>query len=132
MIHTLPSELQDLMSDSEKAGSLYAKTMSHDTAGNDLRLRVAEIYGTYEQMRERTEIMAASFLSDCYYGDRPARGAWLADITDFRSILCIGHDTEHSPICIDFAHGAKVILWDGYAWREVAPGFAGFLRLFVG
>ncbi len=110
--------------------SLVGKRLTLDSGGQSLDFEIAEIYPTYDQMRESTSAMAGSFLSDCYYGDRPARGVWMADLTDFRQILCIGHDSNQAPLCLDFRDGGpSVILWDGYAWRRAAQDFSEFLKL---
>ena len=94
-------------------------------------LTIAEIYSSLEQVQEATERMAASFAADCYYGERPARGAWLEDITDFRHVLCIGHFKDTSPLCLDTREAAvPVITWDGFGWirlSESAETFASKL-----
>lgn len=71
--------------------------------------------------------MAASFAADCYYGERPARGEWLADITDFRHVLCIGHLEDRSPICLDTRDPAvPVITWDGFGWIQLSASAQAF------
>ena len=88
---------------------------------------IAEIYSTARQVSEATELMAASFASDCYYGERPARGIWLEDITDFRHVLCIGHFSDNSPICLDTRDAAvPVIAWDGFGWVRIAQSAEQF------
>lgn len=90
-------------------------------------LTIAEIYSTPGRVSEATELMAASFAADCYYGERPARGAWLADITDFRHVLCIGHFSDSSPLCLDSRDPAvPVITWDGFGWVRIADSAESF------
>lgn len=90
---------------------------------------IAEIYSTVDRISEATESMAASFAADCYYGERPARGEWLEDITDFRHVLCIGHFEDRSPICLDTRHPAvPVITWDGFGWIQLSESAEAFAR----
>lgn len=92
-------------------------------------LTIAEIYTSSDRIREATEKVAASFTQDCYYGERPARGVWLEDITDFRHILCIGHFEDHSPLCLDAREAAvPVITWDGFGWVRLSRSAEEFAR----
>lgn len=96
-------------------------------------LTIAEIYTSLDQVREATELLAASFAADCYYGERPARGTWLEDITDFRHVLCIGHFEDKSPLCLDTREPAvPVITWDGFGWVRLASSAEDFAVAFPG
>lgn len=130
MIHRLPAGFQTLVKDTEAiAGFAGAKASS----GGTWEMTFGKLYGTEDQIRSSTAKMATAFLGDCYYGDRPERAPYLADISDFSEIVCFGEDPEGAPYCFDYRNKSTeptILHWDGYAWLMVAKSFDEFIGLF--
>ncbi|MCE9596615.1 MAG: SMI1/KNR4 family protein [Spirochaetia bacterium] len=130
MIHRLPAGFQRLLDNKETIARL---TGASARSGGTWEMTFGKCYQSEAQIRESTDKMAAAFLSDCYYGDRPERPPYLADITDFSQIICFAEDSEGAPFCFDYRNQIpepKIVHWDGYAWLQVSESFDEFLALF--
>lgn len=130
MIDRFPKSFQRLVADSEGMTRLAGATAR---SGGTWEMTFGRLYLTEEAIRSSTQRMAQAFLSDCYYGDRPERAPYLADISDFSAIVCFGEDDEGAPFCFDYRNGSvepTIVHWDGYAWLMVAKSFEEFVGLF--
>lgn len=130
MIHRLPGAFQRILQDPE---GLLRLTGAKASSGGTWDMTFGRLYQTEAQLRSSTDRMAAAFLSDCYYGDRPERAPYLADISDFSEIICFAEDDEGAPFCFDYRSKTPepaIVHWDGYAWLKVADSFEEFISLF--
>lgn len=107
-----------------------------DASGHPLELDLAEVYQEQAALTQATLRVAIGFEPDDWYGARtPDVPGGIPDIVDFSQIVCFGSSSEGEPFCFDFRHDAinpGIIFWDGHAgsWRQFAPDFKTFVRLF--